>query len=382
MPAVRVGIVVDTAQVEVGSTGPFDLVAAGNAGVVTSAADESWAVSVGTDGGLEAGNGARSVSSRGPILIRPRAGGLVSINGRTFRGDALVRAASNGVTAVNLVDIEDYLLGVVPQEIGRRPAGELEAVKAQAVAARTYAIGNLGGRESLGFDYFASVQDQVYGGVSDEDPVATRAVRETRGQIVTYDGVPILAYYSSTCGGRTAAIEESWPWRGSIPYLRSVSDRVPGTDRYYCDASNRFRWSATWTRTQLLETLGATLREYTGAPIDPIARIGSFTLTRNRSERATIAFDANGERYVIRSDSIRWVLRLPGGVGMNSSLIERIESEPDTGDDVSTLTVLGRGWGHGIGMCQVGALGRARSGQRYTEILRAYYTGTEIRRLY
>ena len=90
-------------------------------------------------------------------------------------------------------------------------------------------------------------------------------MRETDGEILTYNGAPILAYYSSTCGGQTAAIEDSWTNRQPLPYLRSVSDRIPGTDEYYCSTSNRFNWTTRWTRAQLLDVLGETLRAHTRA---------------------------------------------------------------------------------------------------------------------
>jgi stage II sporulation protein D len=274
-------------------------------------------------------------------------------------------------------------MGVVPREIGRRPAQEIEAVKAQAIAARTYAVGNMGGREALGFDFFASVMDQAYGGVPDEDSIATRAIRETRGEIVTYDGTPILAYYSSTCGGQTAAIDEAWPWRAPLPYLRSVSDRIPGTDDYYCATSNRFHWATTWTRAQLLSTLGATLREYTRTTGVQPGRVQNLeVLSRSASGRATLRLETNGNTYTLRADSLRWVLRTPIGGLLNSARIANIALHRAADGAVDSLTIAGGGWGHGIGMCQVGALGRARAGQRYDQILRTYYPGTELERRY
>jgi stage II sporulation protein D len=315
------------------------------------------------------------------LLVRAGEDGLVRVDSLLYRGEVLVRPAPGGrVTAVNVVDLEDYLLGVVPHEIGKRPANEIEAVKAQAVAARTYAVGNLGGRESEGFDFYASVLDQVYRGAGDEDSIATRAVRETRGEIVAYDGRPILAYYSSTCGGRTAAIEESWPWRAPLPYLKSVSDRIPGTDTDYCGTSNRYRWTAQWTRAQLLAVLGQSLRTLVART--PAAIQAVEVRSRGQAGRTTLALRTDAGTFVLRADSVRWILRTsPGGPILNSSRIDSVHVESPDGI-VEQLAIHGGGWGHGIGMCQVGALGRARSGQRYDEILRTYYTNTEIRELY
>jgi stage II sporulation protein D len=170
------------------------------------------------------------------------------IGERPYRGTVLLQATANGrLTAVNLVDMEGYLLGVVPREIGRVDEDLLEAAKAQAIAARTYAIAHLGRREALGFDVYATVQDQVYGGVIDEHEPVSRAVRETRGEILVYDGRPIEAYYHSTCAGQTAAIEEVWN-DSPRPYLRSVVDVNPETGVAFDHFSNRFRMDATVER--------------------------------------------------------------------------------------------------------------------------------------
>jgi stage II sporulation protein D len=271
----------------------------------------------------------------------------------------------------------------VPREIGRLPAAQIEATKAQAVAARTYAVGNMGGRQDRGFDFYATVLDQVYGGMQDEDSVVNRAVHETRGEIITHNGTPILAYYSSTCGGSTANIEHSWPARAPLPYLRGVSDRIPGTDRYYCDTSNRFTWTTRWTREQLLAVLRETLRSHTGGRVTGVSRIDDVRLAgRNASDRATVTVTADGTEYTLRADSLRWVLRpQPGPAILNSSRLAAVEATTDAGG-VRELEIRGGGWGHAIGMCQVGAINRARMGQTYAEILHAYYTGVRIERLY
>ena len=384
-PRVRIGIAVDTNEVVIEGSAGFRIVEEGGTPRAQVAAGAAWTFSAGANGVSASGAGGAVQPTRRPLLVSPNAGGTLTIAGRQYRGDALIIERAGGkLTAVNVVDLEAYLLGVVPREIGRRPASEIEAIKAQAVAARTYAVGNLGGRANLGFDFFATVMDQVYGGVVDEDSIVSRGVRETAGEILMHDGRPILAYYSSTCGGRTAAIEESWPTRTPLPYLRSVSDRVPGTDdTYYCSTSNRFNWTTRWTRAQLLAVLGETLRAHTRGAVTSVQRIDDVRLTdRNASERVTVQLTADGRAYTLRQDSLRWVLRpQPGPAILNSSRLFAVEAHTDAGG-VNELEIRGGGWGHGIGMCQVGAMGRARAGQSYGEILRAYYTGVELRRLY
>jgi stage II sporulation protein D len=384
-PVVRIGITVDSAAAVIGATTAFTIRAAGGDVLASGQPGEVWTFT---------GDQAGRITGRGPagatppqgssVRVIPAVPGGLTIGGRQYRGEAVIIARSGGlVSALNVVEMEEYLLGVVPREIGRLPSALVEATKAQAVAARTYAVGNLGVRQERGFDFYATVQDQVYGGVADEDTVVNRAVRETRGEIMTHDGVPILAYYASTCGGTTAAIEESWPWRTPLPYLRSVSDRIPGTDDYYCSTSSRFNWTTRWTREQLLAVLGETLRAHTGGRVTSVRRVDAISIVdRNASDRVTLRLTADGNSYTLRADSVRWVLRpQPGPAILNSSRIAAVEAPTDAGG-VSALEIRGGGWGHAIGMCQVGAINRARAGQTHRQILQTYYTGIELRRLY
>lgn len=383
-PVVRVGVAVDAPRVEISASSPYELVVPGTETRISAGAGEVWTFTA-DEAGRVLG---RSAAGRtlGPVSamvrIDPSEGGRVLIDGRPFRGGALVRSAGPGrLTAVNLVALESYLLGVVPRELGPRPPSEIEAVKAQAVAARTYAIATLGSRERYGFDVFATIEDQVYGGEEAEDSVASRAVRETRGEVVTYRGTPILAYYHSTCGGRTAAVEEVWP-RPPQPYLKSVSDEIGRSGRYYCDFSNRFRWSVTWSGAELVTVLARTLVGVAGAPPESVRRITNVSVTgrtpSNRVEAVRVVVD--GGEYVIRGDSTRWLLAPPSGGILNSSRFELRQDR--SGGEVVRLVVEGGGWGHGVGMCQVGAIGRARAGHDYRRILRAYYRDTEVTRLY
>ena len=148
----------------------------------------------------------------------------VRLNGKAYRGKIEVFVNSRGsLTVVNVVPLEEYLLGVVPAELG---LPQLEAQKAQAVAARTYAVANIGGYGSQGFDMVPTVWSQVYKGVSIETRMGTEAVRSTRGMVATYDGKPIVAFYTSTCGGRTENSENVF--EKAEPYLRGVECSLEG----------------------------------------------------------------------------------------------------------------------------------------------------------
>jgi len=148
----------------------------------------------------------------------------VRLNGKAYRGKIEVFVNAKGtLTVVNVVPLEEYLLGVVPAELG---LPHIEAQKAQAIAARTYAVANIGEYGTQGFDMVPTVWSQVYKGVSIETAMGTRAVRETAGQVAMYDGKPIMAYFTSTCGGRTENSENIFDH--AEPYLRGVECSLEG----------------------------------------------------------------------------------------------------------------------------------------------------------
>lgn len=152
----------------------------------------------------------------------------VRVNGKAYRGRIEVFVNNRGsLTVVNTVKLEDYLRGVVPNELS---LPSLEAQKAQAVAARTYAVKNIGQFGAEGFDLLPTTRSQVYRGFSSENELGTRAVDETRGIVATYDGKPINALYTSTCGGRTENSENVFEF--NEPYLRGVECSLEGSQHF------------------------------------------------------------------------------------------------------------------------------------------------------
>jgi len=170
-------------------------------------------------------------------LIPSNPQSYLTYDGRNYRGIFVLRGSARGTLLINILNLEDYLKGVVPGELSPYYFGEIEALKAQAVAARTYALKNLGQFEDLGFDLYATPQSQVYEGMSVEHPKSTRAVEETAGQVAVYDGKLINALYTSTCGGATENVEEIFEGE-SEPYLKSVE----------CVMENDSVWSLHTTR--------------------------------------------------------------------------------------------------------------------------------------
>ena len=319
-------------------------------------------------------------AAKAPVVVRSDANSpFVVWNGKRYRGDLIVTPTDSGLLVVNRLPMDDYLRGVVPLEIGNRTAAEFAAVQAQAVAARTYAYKHL--NDSRAFDMYATVQDQVYGGVDAEKPQADTAVMTTADVVVLYAGQPITTPYHSTCGGSTAAVSEVWYSQPDEPYLRPVSDRIPGTDHFYCDPSPRFSWTQTFDGAGLRAVMEKYLAAYTNAPKAGVGRISDLReLGRTPSGRlAALAVQTDSGTYTLRGNDIRFVLRDPKGAILNSTFISI--ARETSGGEVSSLTVNGRGYGHGIGMCQWGAIGRARAGQNFRTILETYYPGTTIGRI-
>lgn len=382
-PTVRVGILVDSARATLGATTSLELLDGMSRDLLhTVPAGDSVRIEA-TGSNLVIRGSRESVIAGGLLIARATGDGLVRIGGRPFRGIATVRASGAGrVTVVNEVDMEQYLLGVVPYEIGRVGPELLEASKAQAVAARTYAYRYLGRRASLGFDVFATVDDQVYGGAEGEHQPVSEAVLATAGEILTYQGQPLEAFYHSTCAGQTAAIEEVWPQEAPRPYLVSVIDRNPSTGEAYDSTSSRFRWTQRWTADEINGILSRTLADSVrgGGAVGTLRDMQVQERTHSGRVRRMVITTSNGS-FTVGGDRVRWILPTQSGAILNSSRFD-IAVERDAGGAIIAVQATGGGWGHGIGMCQVGAMGRARAGQDYRTILSTYYPSSRITKLY
>ena len=321
-----------------------------------------------------------------PLVLRTdRADNLVLFNGKRYRGVLRFHVADDGVRimVVSVLGVEQYLRGVVPLEIGGRTASEAAAVEAQAVAARSYTYVRLaaaGGRAArhANYDLVAGTSDQVYGGVDAERAFSDAAVARTAGLVLKYGGRTVDAPYSAACGGETASADEVWR-TGAQSYLRRVSDRIPGTQRYYCDPAPRFAWTRTLESAELDAALRQYLRSYARVPAAGPGHATSVTVEARTPTGRVGAMRIVTETgsYLLRGNDVRYVLRPPGGEILNSTYFS-LEPENNPGGTLRRLVIRGNGWGHGIGMCQWGAIGRARAGQDFRTILRTYYPGTEL----
>ncbi len=323
---------------------------------------------VASDGGTTAWARAMAVVSTGNLHI-----GL-----RRYRGRFVVLPVDSSLMVVNHLPVEDYLRGVVPLEIGKLAARDSAAMQAQAVAARSYTYIRLANTTPRAFDLRPTTSDQVYGGVGAETAVANDAIDATRGIVVMYQGRVVDAPFYSTCGGTTADAAEVWNGPGS-PYLRRVTDQIPNSARYYCDQAARFRWTKTLSASEINATLAQYLRNYASVPSSgPGNARAVHVQNRGGSGRvAVIRVETDRGTFPVRGDDIRSVLRVAGGEPLSSTYFS-LAPEYDGDGLLKSMTIRGQGYGHGVGMCQWGAIGRARAGQSFIEILGTYYPGTTV----
>ncbi|MBT3748205.1 MAG: SpoIID/LytB domain-containing protein, partial [Bacteroidetes bacterium] len=213
-----------------------------------------------TDSGVAWKSGSDSGFNATGLIIMPLnpVGNLIW-DETPYPGEFLIQKRGQGLTLINIVELEQYLRGVVPWEIGRPGLIGMAALEAQSVAARTYSIANLKNREVLGFDMWADVRDQVYRGHSGLDQLCDKAISNTAGMILRSGGQIVEAYYCSTCGGKTSNINQVWA-KESKPYLVSHPDGPAGN--YHCSASKYSKWETVFNGGEIDQTLLITLPEY------------------------------------------------------------------------------------------------------------------------
>lgn len=288
--------------------------------------------------------------------------------GRRYRGSIDFVPDGGSYAVINRVDLEEYLRGVLPGELGSRDPRDRAALQAQAVAARSYAAARMAERRPL-YDVTATVTDQVYGGMAVERTESDDAVRDTRGLVLTWADRIISAPYHAQGGPVTAAPEEVfWKDRTGAPYLRPVDDRAPGGG-CFCDAGGGGEWQRRFSLGEVAQLLARHGRE---AGVSGLGDVRALRIVaRGPSGRVTaLEIEGAGGRVTLRGNDIRFVLRSNGGILPSTNF-----SLEQFGDQVM---LRGVGNGHGVGMSQWGAIGRSRAGQDARTILSAYYPGTRL----
>ena len=291
---------------------------------------------------------------REPMLkVQPKSG-MITVNGRQYNGRVIVYSLGNGLALVNELPLEKYLAGVVNGEISSK--WPLEAVKAQVIAARTYALYRMERSDEF-FDLRSDTSDQVYLGAAAVDPRALKAVRDTRGQVLKYGDELIPAFFHSNCGGRTADSADVW----GLPH-----PSLKSTECSFCDDAPYSHWKLTMSASEL-QRIFNNLYPKAGSLRSVSVR------KRSKDGRVTIlTFKTSVKKLLVDSGDLRREIgysRLPSTLFHLSGSGRNIVFE-------------GRGFGHGVGLCQWGAKGAADRGWDHKRILGKYYRGAVIRKIY
>lgn len=273
---------------------------------------------------------------------------VFACNGKLYRGSLWLKTGNNGLSAINIVELEDYLLSVVPSEMPS--SWPDEALKAQAIAARSYAMANIGKHAKDGYDVQSTVYDQVYSGVGSETETTNKAVAETEGMVLKHKGQVISAFFHSTSGGATEQAENVWG--KSLPFVKSVPD--------YDDLSPHFSWQ----RQFKVAELGAALARNT---LTDVGKLLSLTVVSRSSTQRLLSIELCGTRstQLINGETLRHPLHLP-------STIFNVTC------DNGSYTFSGRGFGHGVGLSQWGAKALAEFGYNAAQILAYYYKDVSL----
>jgi stage II sporulation protein D len=293
--------------------------------------------------------------------------------GKEYKGNIKVTSSGDSIRLINSIGLEEYLKGVIPKEMPLGKGEEYyEALKAFAICARTYAIMKMTKNQSTfdKFDVYTDVRDQVYGGAAVENPLSNRAVDETKNMIIAYNGLPAIVFYHSTCGGYTEDVSNVFSSEG-INYLSGVEDGNPP----FCSSSRSFEWEEIYSKdnfiNKLLENGVISNNLYTIQDITVQSRFPSGRV----NELRIIVRDDNEEEKTINlvGNNIRSIIRTAD----NKSILKSNWFDVSF-DQSENIIIKGKGYGHGVGLCQWGALFQSTQGTTYKEILSHYFPGTTI----
>ena len=283
--------------------------------------------------------------------LRANSARPIGVNGRKFRGAVEITSEADGLRAVNHVNIEHYLYGVVPKEMPHK--WPKAALMAQAVAARTYALYIKQKSGEKPYDVLATTASQVYGGYDAEKTETNRAADETAGQVLSYDSRLIIAYFHSNSGGHTEDAKNVWS--ADIPYLKGIPDP-------YSNQAPNVSWEISLTYNAITERLnrfGLNIGRVQALSHDGRTASGRILRIRVADQFETSEIASNNFRIKMDATQIK------------STLFDIVPK-------ANGLTFRGRGYGHGVGMSQWGARQMAATGMKYQDILKYYYQGVRL----
>lgn len=351
------------------------------------------------------------------LTFRPGASSnprVLSVNGKQYRGEIEIRRFTDSdMTVINTLTVEEYLYGVVPSEI--EASAPIEAVKAQAVAARTYTYMNMGKNKKWDFDLKNTTDDQVYSGFDSEKAASNQAVDETKGKKILYNGQLASVFYFSSSGGMTE--DNVNVWGTALPYLKSVPDP------YEAGTSYNYTWTRTYTAADIksiLRNSGVDIGDIVSMTVEEYSDAGRVNKLKITGTAGSIVYQRENIRLILGNGSYlpsrmftissagttsagntnvsvvsadgQSTINVYGSKAISSTGISNILSAngslkivgASTSTTISntvqsdTYVLTGKGWGHGVGMSQEGAKGFARNGYTYDQILKHYFTGVTV----
>ncbi|MFA5119316.1 MAG: SpoIID/LytB domain-containing protein [Candidatus Omnitrophota bacterium] len=404
---VRVGLIGRSSHVEFKCSGAFEIIGQ-DQGVPSGrgAAGKDYTIANDPAGKFVISEGKTQICVIGKsVLLRPfaRESTLTLFNvkagehnfwsnqkDRSYRGNLEINVESGEISVVNILNLEEYLYSVVPSEMS--PSWPPEALKAQAVTARTEALAKLKRHKPEGFDFCPEVHCQAYAGVEQESKATGEAVDQTRGLILKYGGKFIDAVYSSNCGGHTQ--DNIFNKASAFPYLKGVIDADEPGDAHavcsplemeywikeppvelFCNLSefsknSSFRWVRIYGASELSRLVNMTA---------DVGNINKILVLKRQQSGHVGSVEIIGDKKSLRVDKEYNIRKILGN--LRGSMF-KIEIKYDADKKPAQFIFYGGGWGHGVGMCQSGACGMAKRGKGYKEILRHYFQGTELSQMY
>lgn len=289
------------------------------------------------------------------LIIESDPESFIEINNGRYREKIELRVSGDRIEAINIIALEKYLYGVVGKEM---PSNwPVEALKAQAVISRTFALGSLHKHKDEDYNLCNGWHCQVYGGVNSEDPKVKKAVDETKGEVVVYEDTLIQAPFHASCGGMTAESNSVWIG-GKYPYLRMIIDP-------FCRESPHQRWKKIISETVIRKKLLGK-----GKNVGEIYCITPLNIGRDERAKDILIEHSEG-KLVLSGNDFRLTLD-PTIIKSTRFTVVKKDSE---------FIFVGCGWGHGVGLCQWGAKAMASNGESYAQILRFYYPKTTIKNI-
>ena len=310
-------------------------------------------------------NGKEISASKVAVVVNSKSKkGILKLDGTPYRGNLCIdqRKGKTKLTAVNEVMLEDYLYGVVPNEMSY--SWPMEALKAQAVAARTYVLHDMKKHASEGYDVCATTHCQVYRGQQKENARTNEAVDKTQGEYLAHKGKAILSLFHASGGGYTENSENVWGKKE--PYLRGVLDH------------NKSPWEVKMT----CEKLSAALKK-NGKSVGEVRKIKLSKLDKQPVRENDRGVSGRVRTMMIEGE--KGSVQVTGNemrsmFGLKSTLFD-IDKRTFSGKESESFTISGYGFGHGLGMSQWGAKAMAEKKKDYEEILKHYYSGTDIKKI-